>query len=75
VETTEFWLFLLYTGLVVLKGKLSMYNNFLLLFVQVTILCSSKLCAEYCDYAESIFKIFVKNYQEIYDQEALIYNV
>ena len=76
-KATEFRTFLLYTGLVSLKGKLPpvIYGNFLLLFVGVTILSSVDLCIPYCDYAEHVLSSFVNHFGEAYGTEHLIYNI
>lgn len=76
-KATEFRQFLLYTGPVVLAGKLPkcMYHCFMLLSVALTILLSEELCESHCDYAEQLLTAFVKNFASLYGQGALVYNV
>ncbi|XP_070404835.1 uncharacterized protein [Nothobranchius furzeri] len=75
-KATEFRQFLLYTGPVVLQGRLStqMYNNFLLLSVAIRILLSPALCCKYCDYADRLLKCYVANFAKVYGTEHLVYN-
>ena len=53
-KATEFRLFLLYTGPVVLKDKIAkeMYENFMLLSVSIHILISPVLHKKFCNYAK-----------------------
>ncbi|XP_056449900.1 uncharacterized protein LOC130385424 [Gadus chalcogrammus] len=75
-KATEFRQFLLYTGPVVLKGRLStrMYKNFMLLSVAMRILLSPALCSEYCDYADKLLKCYVQNFAKIYGPDQVVYN-
>ncbi len=75
-KATEFRQFLLYTGPVVLKGRLStrMYKNFMLLSIAVRILLSPALCSEYCDYADKLLKCYVQNFTKIYGPDQVVYN-
>ena len=75
-KATEFRQFLLYTGPVVLKGRLSTrwYKNFMLLSVAMRILLSPALCSKYCDYADKLLKCYVNNYAKIYGPEQVVYN-
>ena len=70
-KATEFRLFLLYTGSVVLKGKLTpaLYKNFICLSVAIRILVNNKSNSESYDYAEKLLKCFVEG------DEQLVYNV
>ena len=76
-KATEFRQFLLYTGPVVLNGKLPnhLYRNFMLLSVSIRFLLCPTLCLEYCDYAKELLVNFVKNFSGIYGEDMLIYNV
>ncbi|XP_046544632.1 uncharacterized protein LOC124254829 [Haliotis rubra] len=76
-KATEFRTFLLYTGPVALRGKISqaLYNNFLLLFVSIRILSSEQFCYLFNEYAEQLLKVFVQNVSDIYGQQAVIYNI
>jgi len=76
-KATEFRLFLLYTGPIAIKNFVSdnVYKHFLLLSVASFILSSSELCVRYCDYAESLLKLFVSHTEKIYGKDMLVYNV
>ena len=77
-KATEFRLFLLYCGVVVLKDKLcdKLYNNFLLLFVACRILSSSELvCESMCRYVESLLRLFVQDIHKLYGQDSIVYNM
>ena len=55
-KATEFRQFLLYSGIVALKGILpvDLYNHFMLFSISITLLVSSELSQKHCDYAESL---------------------
>ena len=77
-KATEFRLFLLYTGIVVLKGYLKdeLYNNFVLLFVASSILLKpDRASDELYEYADTLLKLFVKDLQALYGQTMCVYNV
>ena len=76
-KATEFRLFFLYTGPVVLKGKLTpaLYKNFMCLSVAIRILLNNKSNSESYDYAEKLLKCFVVGVSEHYGDEQLVYNV
>ena len=76
-KATEFRLFLIYTGPVILMGKLSdaFYKNFLLFFVSIYCLASPSYCQTHCDYAHNLLCLFVKNFGELYGRDMLVYNV
>ena len=76
-KATEFKQFLLYTGPVVLKDKISpaMYKNFLYLSISIRILLKNDSSTEWYDYAENLFKCFVQGIPKIYGNEQLAYNV
>ena len=76
-KATEFRLFLLYTGPVVLKGKLTpaLYKNFMCLSVAIRILLNNNSNSESYDYAEKLLKCFVEGVSEHYGDEQLVYNV
>lgn len=67
-KATEFRLFLLYTGPVILPSYLDskMYNNFMLLFAAIAILVSPELSLSYWQYAQT----FVIHFGEIYGKDA-----
>ena len=62
-KATEFRTFLLYTGPLVLKRNISdpLYNNFMLLCVGISILCS-KQCRDLCDFAGQLLRLFVQHF-------------
>lgn len=76
-KATEFRTFVLYTGPLVLKGKLSklFYRNFILLHVGITILTNLEMSAQYCDYAEELLVSFVKDFALLYGKDMLVYNI
>jgi hypothetical protein len=77
-KATEFRLFLLYTGPVILKHHLAinLYENFMLLFTACTVLLSPRLCTpQLCDYAGSLLAVFTKDAESLYGQQFSVYNV
>ena len=76
-KATEFRQFLLYTGPVVLVGKLSdaAYQNFMLLSVGMFLLLDVNVTPEYIDYAEQLLILFVRQFSDIYGSNMLVYNV
>ena len=76
-KATEFREFLLYTGPVVMKGKVSedIYANFLRLSVAMRLLLSPKLAADYSDYCGKLLLCFVKSFSQLHGTEEVVYNV
>lgn len=76
-KDTELRLFLIYTGLVVLKGLLpqNLYSNFLDLSVAARILLSPGLIGNYIDFADQLLKYFVQSVGSLYGGDQLVYNV
>jgi len=90
-KATELRQFMLYTGPVVLKNVLylylfskikfllllpdSLYQNFLLFSVAMTILLSHQLCGQVCSYAKQLLVVFVENMKALYGKEMIVYNV
>ena len=76
-KATEFRQFLLYTGLVVLKGAvpLEMYELFLLYSSAMCILLSPKLASKYASYAKGLLSTFVQNFSELFGSQFVVYNV
>lgn len=76
-KATEFRLFLLYCGPVVLQGILmeSNYKNFLVLHVAIRLLASPRLCMQNCDYAYDLLVCFVKGVEDLYGSLHLVYNI
>jgi hypothetical protein len=78
-KATEFRQFLLYTGPVVLKGKLSntLYNHFMIFYVAIFCLASVDLCTSHADWAQELlvqFVVMAKNlhYFVVYNVHGLI---
>ncbi|XP_065683810.1 uncharacterized protein LOC124813452 isoform X1 [Hydra vulgaris] len=76
-KATEFRLFLLYTGPLVLKYNLHpiLFKHFLLFHVAISCLVSSKLCQNMCNFAQKLLTIFVQHSQKLYGPEFITYNV
>ncbi|KAJ8965731.1 hypothetical protein NQ314_003937 [Rhamnusium bicolor] len=76
-KATEFRQFLLYTGPVILKDKLShdKYLNFLTLHVSVTILSSLKYSQEFLDYSNTLLNYFVQTFVSLYGQVYSSHNI
>uniref|UniRef100_A0A1S4L4W9 PrC protein, putative n=1 Tax=Ixodes scapularis TaxID=6945 RepID=A0A1S4L4W9_IXOSC len=76
-KASEFRLFLLYAGPVVLKSTIpdSLRDNFMTLHCAVSILCSPSSCAQYLDYAERLLAHFVETYIVLYGRHAVSHNV
>lgn len=74
----EFRLFLLYTGVVILKKKRvsdSVYKHFLLFHVAYRLLSSANNFDENYTKSASLLKTFVEDFGSIYGEEYLSYNV
>lgn len=76
-KATEFRLFLLYLGPVILQSTMSnkYYTHFLTLSIAIRILCDPKLCIEMNNYAHNLLVYFVDNFKKLYGQEYMSYNV
>jgi hypothetical protein len=76
-KATEFRTFLLYTGPIVLKGRLktSLYKHFMLLSSAVRLLISSETCNIHNYLANDLLKTFVSEYSFYYGEEYIGYNV
>ncbi len=76
-KATEFRTFLLYTGPIALRGKLSsaLYDNFMLLSVAITLLCSPAMYLDYFSYASDLLCVFVENFSTMYGSQHVVYNV
>jgi len=76
-KATEFRQFLLYTGMVALRGILPIpyLQNFQILAVAIYFLSSPGLSSKYCDYAQQLLVVFVKQVEQLYGSEYLVYNV
>lgn len=76
-KATELRFFLLYSGQVVLKGKLkkSFYTHFMLLVSGVKLLISNVTCQTHNELAETLFKTFITQYSTLYGDHLISYNV
>lgn len=77
MKATEFRNFLLYSGPVVLKGKLAddLYQNFLRLSIAIRLLLSPTLCVTYLDYVNQLLRYFVATFSKLYGKTELVYNI
>lgn len=76
-KATEFRQFLLYTGIVVLKGSVheDIYYHFLLLHSFIRLLSCKNSCQQNSDVAGEMLKEFVKIFPSLYGKEQLSFNV
>lgn len=76
-KATEFRLFLLYTGLLTLVGKVpdEIYKNFLLLSVSIRILVSPTLCQKWNSHAHELLKNFIEHCSQLFGEQFVVYNV
>ncbi|XP_049425227.1 uncharacterized protein LOC125884374 isoform X1 [Epinephelus fuscoguttatus] len=76
-NATEFRMFLLYIGPVILPSYLdtNIYNNFMLLFSGIAILVSPTLSSLYCQYSETLLQMFVTHFGQICGKDSLVFNV
>ncbi|XP_075534449.1 uncharacterized protein LOC142568328 isoform X1 [Dermacentor variabilis] len=76
-KASEFRLLMLYTGPVVLKSRIpdNLADNFMVLHVAMSILCSPLSCTRNLEYAERLLVHFVKVFIEIYGEHAVSLNV
>ena len=76
-KATEFRQFILYSGAVVVKGKISdlVYQHFLLLVVGIFCLCSPLHCITHCEYSNDVLCMFVEQWGTLYGKDMLVYNV
>jgi len=76
-KATELRFFLLYSGQVVLKGKLkkSLYTHFMLLVSGAKLLISNVTCQTHNELAETLFKNFISQYSTLYGDHLISYNV
>ncbi len=76
-KATEFRTFLLYTGPVVLKGKIEekYYHHFLVLSTAIRILAQPNQTEENISYSESLLEYFVCQFKVLYGSENVSYNV
>lgn len=76
-KATEFRTFLIYTGPIVLKGRLKkkLYEHFMLLSCAIRILISPETCFSLNNMAKNLLKEFVQDYPNYYGEEYVGYNV
>jgi len=76
-KATEFRSFLLYSGPIVLKNRLSklQYFHFMLLHSAIKILISENTCQLYNTLAKELLFKFINDYSNIYDYTFITYNV
>lgn len=76
-KATEFRLFLLYLGKLVLKAILpdDLYEHFLTLSVAISIAVSPSLVRTQSNYAQQLLMFFVKKCGELYGEDFLVYNI
>ncbi|KAF2903053.1 hypothetical protein ILUMI_03131 [Ignelater luminosus] len=76
-KATEFRMFLLYTGPVVMHQILSneKYLNFLALSISIRILASKQIHTVYLDYANSLLIYFAQSFGQLYGEEYISHNV
>jgi hypothetical protein len=76
-KATEFRLFMVYTGKIVLRGILekSLYQHFLTFSIALSILVSPSLSIQHKNYAHELLQHFVGKCKDLYGSEFLVYNV
>lgn len=76
-KATEFRLFLLYTGPVILKDLLpkNMYVHLLCLSIGVRILSDNEYCLQLNEYADCLLRYFAKKFSVLYGLKYISYNV
>lgn len=76
-KASEFRTFLIYTGPIVLKGRIknSFYKHFMLLSCAIRLLISSKTAYTYNNFAKMLLRQFVNEYSVLYGKEYVGYNV
>eukprot|EP00102_Acyrthosiphon_pisum_P021546 XP_016658756.1 PREDICTED: uncharacterized protein LOC107883382 [Acyrthosiphon pisum] len=76
-KATEFRSFLLYTGPIVLRGRLKkkFYLHYLHFHTAIRLLISSETCFIYNDLANTLLRTFVNDYSNLYGREYISYNV
>ena len=76
-KATEFRLFLLYTGHIILKDLLPIeyYNNFMCLSISMLILINSNSNVERISYAKNLLRFFINDCENLYGNCFCIYNV
>lgn len=76
-KATELRQFLLYTGPVILSGRVddAIFKNFMLFNVGIQLLVNPSLCEQYCEYAHELLVAFVEHFSALYGDNMVVYNV
>ena len=76
-KATKLIQFLLYTGPLVLCGKIAdeLYKNFLLLSVGICILTDPYQCMTMCKFAQKLLTAFVNHYSQLFGSNFVVYNI
>ena len=76
-KATEYRLFLLYIGSILLQNIVSqgIYDHFMLFHVALTILVDFCLCYTHLDFADRLLRRFVKNFTLLYPSNPITYNL
>ena len=76
-KAIEFRQFFLYTGPLVLCGKIAdePYKNFLLLSVGIRILTDPHQCMTMCEFAQKLLTAFVNHYSQLFKLNSVVYNI
>ena len=76
-KASEFRLFLLYIGPIILRARLPdrFYKHFMLLSVAIYCLASPVFCQVYCGYAKQLLCLFVSQVEELYGESQYVYNI
>jgi hypothetical protein len=75
-KATEFRMYLLYTGVLVLRTVSEVhYHNFLLLSCGIRILASPALCRSHNAVAKTLLRNFVEHYTSLFGRSMVVYNV
>jgi len=76
-KASEFRTFLIYTGPIVLRGRIktTLYNHFMILSCAIRLLISPKTCYTYNSTAKTLLRQFVSEYPLHYGAEYVGYNV
>lgn len=76
-KATEYRSFLLYTGPIVLKGRLKkkFYEHFITIHTAICLLASNDTCLTFNDMATTLIRKFVNDYSILHGDEFITYNV
>lgn len=76
-KATEFRLFLLYLGPIVLQKYLDAdyYKHFCALHIAIRILCHPEDCLRNNEYATDLLKYFVRTFKVLYGKDTIVYNI